>query len=436
MSIAPKIRSAADALVARLTDDLRQHVDGVVQELADAAEAADAAREAERDARDAEAERRQAEALAALRAELTTAQEEAAREARDALQTAQAEASEARVALEAARAESAAMRTEADAALAQAESAVAEAVAQAAAQQDAHPHDAVALGAVPGVSADEAATRLSAVARAISAMDEATTLSEVLDALASGLVSQVTRSAVLVFKGEQARVWRRSGFDGESSEVGAPLMLDDHADLKALVESATPAYLEGRGEDALLLGVATLPQGGSALAVPVAIGGQVAALVYADAGTEADTPSFPGWGDLVEVLARHAARCLEALTAMRASGYARPQRPAVVVPMPPHLRVVQRPALDAPVGDAIAQAQRVARLLVSEIRLNREEDIRLGREAGDLGERLDEDIERARQQYQSRVAEGVPGRDALFEDELIRTLANGNAELLRRQTGS
>jgi hypothetical protein len=104
--------------------------------------------------------------------------------------------------------------------------------------------------------------------------------------------------------------------------------------------------------------------------------------------------------------------------------------------MPPHLRVVQRPALDAPVGDAIAQAQRVARLLVSEIRLNREDDIRLGREAGDLGERLDEDIERARQQYQSRVAEGVPGRDALFEDELIRTLANGNAELLRRQTGS
>jgi hypothetical protein len=432
MSIAPKIRSAADALVARLTDDLRQHVDGVVQELAEAAEASEAARVAEHEA---DAQRRQTEALDALRAELTAAQAEAAREARVALDAARADAADARAALDAARADAEAMRAEADAALAQAEAAVAQAVAESEAQ-DAERRAAAALPATPHLSADEAADRLSAVARAASAMDEATTLSEVLDALASGLATQAARSVVLVFKGEQARVWRRTGFIDAPSEVGDALLLDDHADLKALVESATPAHLEGRGDEAPLLGVATLPAGISGLAVPVAIGGQVAALVYADAGADADAPAFPGWGDLVEVLARHAARCLEALTAMRASGYARPQRAAVVVPMPPHLRVVQRPALESPVGDAIAQAQRVARLLVSEIRLNREEDIRLGREAGDLGERLDADIERARQQYLSRVAEGVPGRDALFEDELIRTLANGNAELLRRQTGS
>lgn len=434
MSIAPKIRSAADALVARLTDDLRQHVDGVVQDLAEAAEASEAARLSEAEA---EAAARQSEALEALRAELAAAQEDAAREAREALDAARAETADARAALESARADAEAIRAEADAALAQAETAVAHAVAQATAQHEAQEDArAAASMAAPHLSPDEAAERLSAVARAVSAMDEATTLSEVLDALASGLSAQAARSAVLVFKGEQARVWRRNGFADTPSEVGDALVLADHADLKALVESATPAYLEGRGDEAPLLGVATLPDGASGLAVPVAIGGQVAALVYADAGAEPVRPSFPGWGDLVEVLARHAARCLEALTAMRASGYARPQRPAVVVPMPPHLRVVQRPALESPIGDAIAQAQRVARLLVSEIRLNREEEIRLGREAGDLGERLDVDIERARQQYLSRVEEGVPGRDALFEDELIRTLANGNAELLRRQTGS
>ena len=158
----------------------------------------------------------------------------------------------------------------------------------------------------------------------------------------------------------------------------------------------------------------------------MAIGGQSAALVYADGGDD-EQALAPGWSDAVEILARHAARCLETLTAMRAAGYARAQRPAVVVPMPPHLRVVQRPTLETSMGDAIEQARRVARLLVSEIRLNKEADVMEGRALGDLGDRLGEDIERARRQYMMRVAGALPGRDALFDEEVVRTLANGDA---------
>ena len=424
MSIEPQIRSAADALLGRLTDDLRARLDDVVRDLAEAAATAEAARLADHDAA---WEARHAEALDALRAEHAAALGEAREAAQAEVDAARTDAEAAREALEAARAEALAIRTEADTALAQAEAAVAQAMTQA----ERTPVDIPAAEASSSPGTDD---RLAALARAASAMDEASTLSEVLDALADGLAAQAARSAVLVFKGHEARVWRRAGFDAATAD--AALSLDDHDDLKAIVDASAPAYLEGRGADAPVLGVATLAEGATGLAVPVAIGGQVAALVYADAGDAVSAAPVAGWSDLVEVLARHAARCLEALTAMRASGYARPQRPAVVVPMPPHLRVVQRPALETPVGDAIAQAQRVARLLVSEIRLNREEDIRLGREAGDLGVRLDADIDRARQQYLTRVADGVPGRDALFEDELIRTLANGNAELLRRPTGS
>ena len=76
----------------------------------------------------------------------------------------------------------------------------------------------------------------------------------------------------------------------------------------------------------------------------------------------------------------------------------------------------------------------MARLLVSEIRLNREADVMQGREHGDLGTRLGDDIARARRTYFQRVAEGLPGREALFDEELVRTLANGDAALLR--TGS
>ncbi len=434
MSIEPRIRSAADALLGRLTDDLRQHVDGVVRELTDAAQASEASRLAEAEAEFAV---RQAEALEALRDEHATALAQAgqdAREAREALDIQRADLEAAQAALDQARADAAALRAEADAALAQAESAVADVVAQA----STHAGQSRAVAGVESahLARPEAADRLSALARATTAMDDATTLSEVLDALASGLSAQADRSIVLVFKGAAARVWRRSGFTGTPSEVGDSLALDALPDLAAMVKSSAAAYLEGRGDEHPLLGVATLPVGTTGLAVPVAIGGQVAALVYADAGARSEGTSFPGWADLIEVLARHAARCLEALTAMRASGYARPRRPAVVVPMPPHLRVVERPALETPVGDAIEQAQRVAKLLVSEIRLNREDDIRLGREAGDLGARLDDDIERARHQYMTRVSDGVPGRMALFDDEVVRTLASGNADLLRRPTGS
>ena len=45
-----------------------------------------------------------------------------------------------------------------------------------------------------------------------------------------------------------------------------------------------------------------------------------------------------------------------------------------------------------------------------------------------------DDIERARRQYVQRVPEALPGRETLFDEEVVRTLANGDATLLR--TGS
>jgi hypothetical protein len=421
MSIEAQIRSAADTLVLRLAEDARQQVDAVVTEWTAAAAAT------------AEAHQ---QALERLRAEL----EEAHAAAFDALRAEHA------LELQAARAEhalaledAATSRAEADRALAQAEEALAESVRQVEAVRHAETH-AAARQAAPADEAplahQDAATELAALARAVAAMDQAETLSEVLDALSAGLHMQAPRAVVLVLKGDVARVWRQSGFDEPLIAAGKDIALDEHGDLRAVVEAAVAAQLDGRGAETPLLGVATLPEGATGMAVPVSIGGQVAALVYADEGTDTGRRAAAGWGELVEVLARHAGRCLEALTAMRASGYARPQRTAVVVPMPPHLTLVERPTLDQPVSHALAQAQRVARLLVSEIRLSREADIRLGREAGDLAERLATDIGRARAEYLSRVSEALPGRDALFDDEVVRTLASGDADLLRRPTGS
>ena len=53
--------------------------------------------------------------------------------------------------------------------------------------------------------------------------------------------------------------------------------------------------------------------------VPVTVGGSVAALLYADDGAEAERTVPASWPETLELLARHAARCLEAQTAIRAS---------------------------------------------------------------------------------------------------------------------
>jgi hypothetical protein len=69
----------------------------------------------------------------------------------------------------------------------------------------------------------------------------------------------------------------------------------------------------------------TLDQPG--MAVPLMVGGRAVAVLYADAGPS-PAPS-PTWQASVEVLVRHAGRCLEALTVQRAA-QARASSPARV----------------------------------------------------------------------------------------------------------
>ena len=132
------------------------------------------------------------------------------------------------------------------------------------------------------------------------------------------------------------------------------------------------------------------------LAVPVVVGGRVVAVVYADAVTldGHDRPVPSCWPELIEVLARHAGRCLEALTTQKtatpkitttgatgAAGAARVHGSIEVQ------RVHRCDALDLdcarimPITDGVAAAaRRTARLLVSEIRLFHEPAVNEGRQ--------------------------------------------------------
>ncbi|HEX7996974.1 MAG TPA: hypothetical protein VF528_01055 [Pyrinomonadaceae bacterium] len=72
-------------------------------------------------------------------------------------------------------------------------------------------------------------------------------------------------------------------------------------------------------------------------------------------------------------------------------------------------------------------ARRFARLLVSEIKLYNEQKVQEGRSQGDIYERLREDIDRSRQMYDKRVAPPVAARYDYFHQELVNTLAEGDA---------
>jgi hypothetical protein len=75
-------------------------------------------------------------------------------------------------------------------------------------------------------------------------------------------------------------------------------------------------------------------------------------------------------------------------------------------------------------------ARRFARLLVSEIKLYNEPKVKEGRSRSDIYDRLREDIDRSRQMYDKRVAPPVAARHDYFHQELVNTLAEGDAAKL------
>ena len=118
-----------------------------------------------------------------------------------------------------------------------------------------------------------------------------------------------------------------------------------------------------------------------------------------------------------------------------------PPAPVAPAPMPP----APRPAPPAPAAapsneppsalDVLkvqTEARRTARLLVSEIKLYHEDELKEGRENHDIYERLKREIDQGREQYNQRVpAAALEGHD-YFHEELVRILCEGNAPLLGR----
>lgn len=150
----------------------------------------------------------------------------------------------------------------------------------------------------------------------VRALDNATSLTEVLDALTLGASKEAGRAAVLVVKGERLIGWRTIGFGSYDREPRAlESSTSDVGALAAAVNTQRPA-VTGSGSVLAAPAFSEAPADRPGLAVPLLVAGRPVAVLYADPGSSSPAA---GWTSPVEVLVRHAARCLEGLAVQRAT---------------------------------------------------------------------------------------------------------------------
>ncbi len=308
MSFQDRIRSSVDAalddLRTRVETDMRALVDQLVASAAqEREEAANTARRAAFDEARETTEREVAEAEARLQATADQALSAARAQARS---DAERQLTEALAAAEARQA----------AALTHVESKAAQLLKESVEAEQARLRDSVAA--------------VSRLLESIRALDAATSLSEVLNSLGQAAAREAARAAVLVVRNERLIGWKLSGFGaGDNQPKAIDLALTDGGVLAAAVGSArsvTTRDEQGSGPD-----FAQLPGDRLGLAVPVIVGARVVAVVYADTVTEdgRNPTGVTGWIEVIEILARHAARCLEALTVQKTAA---PPSPRFWVP--------------------------------------------------------------------------------------------------------
>jgi hypothetical protein len=145
------------------------------------------------------------------------------------------------------------------------------------------------------------------LAAGIRSIGAARSLSEILDVLVRESGSAASRVAVVLVRGAWFQGWRLLGFEDTAENTSLEFAREGAGVIREAAQTAAPASSAGAPA------FAHLAPGEPCLALPLAIGGQPVAVLYAD-GLQG-----PAATDHLEILVLHAARCLEAQTAIRAA---------------------------------------------------------------------------------------------------------------------
>lgn len=175
-----------------------------------------------------------------------------------------------------------------------------------------------------GVEIAELRASTTRLSEAMRSFDDAQSLGQVLTALAVAGGAEVDRIAVLIVTGGRLRGYRWSGFSG-TAPAGSVDLPFAHAGLAgAVVETGAMAWRPAVDTATSNPRLEALPpfarEAGvrDAAALPIVLGGTVAAVVYADAPASPDAMSR--WPAALDLLTRHASRVLEAMTIRSVTG--------------------------------------------------------------------------------------------------------------------
>ncbi len=313
---------------------------------------------------------------------------------------------------------------------------------------------------------------------AVSAIHAGTTQKEILRALLDSTAGYSGRAALFVIKAGSATGWQGRAFDNNDDIKDFSLDVNDGAAAKAL-QMRTVVSASAADIDPKFISQFGAPSENQVMVLPLRLKDKVAALVYADAGTEAGgkleaaalellVAATSAWLEVASLRKQAAkegaaesggAEKFESPPVQTVSSFSDPfaghaPKHVAAAPVPVEepamveaaAEVVAAPAMmsaaaPAPATDAFAhlspedadvhrKAQRFARLLMDEIKLYNQAKVAEGRKHKDLYDRLKEDIEKSRGTYQKRYGNTAAAAADYFSSELIRSLAEDDASLL------
>ena len=309
--------------------------------------------------------------------------------------------------------------------------------------------------------------------RAITVIHAGATQREILRALLDSAAQYSGRVALFVVKSGTASGWQGRGFDDAdaikdfpfdlSKGLGAQVLQDRSAAI-GKASDVDPRFIERFRNPAL----------NQAMLLPLMLKDKVAALVYADGGSEAGkldsvavellTVAASAWLEVAALRkqatkesasesAAPAERVQAPVPVESVSSFVDPfagHAPKHAVPPPPQPRAAQRqtdvdatiisasaavavasdPNLSPEDADTHRKAQRFAKLLVDEIKLYNQAKVTEGRKHKDVYDRLKEDIDKSRATYQRRYGNTAAAAGDYFNNEVVRSLAEDNPALM------
>jgi len=319
--------------------------------------------------------------------------------------------------------------------------------------------------------------------KVVSLIHAGSTQKEILRALLEGTTRYCGRAALFVVKAGAATGWQGRAFEKEnikdfSLDVSAPVparVLETKVSVRSAISEMDPKFMSQFGapaEDLVFL-------------FPLLLKDKIAALVYADGGSDSGARMDAA---ALELLVAATSAWLEVASLRKQAGKEGPAEsasdappapahtgpsysdpfaghaPRHVVPPPqevaapvpvmaasPVAAPAAAPAVAAPAAAAAAapapakdefadlsphdaevhrKAQRFARLLMDEIKLYNQAKVADGRKNRDLYERLKDDIEKSRATYLKRYGNTSAASKDYFTVELIRSLAQDDISVL------